>query len=172
MLATALRVSLFACLFVVLGCGTGEYEKRMAAKQWKGGAAGGAAAAKPLAQSKPAPANDPWTPLMGALAKEYVRYMDANKQGPTGWDALEKWVQANSGNVTPIQQVREGKVVVHWGVKLPDIQCGASNFVLAYLPSAPTTGGVTALLDGGVALLNPQEFQSAMAVCQPYIPKQ
>ena len=84
--------------------------------------------------------------------------------GAQAKDLVLKDIQHDHGKL--YQAIQEGRYILLSGDP-SNTPVGASNTIVAYMPNAPTQGGVVALADGSTRNMpTPQEFQAAAKLGQ------
>jgi hypothetical protein len=92
-----------------------------------------------------------------ALGKAYHSFHMIHKKGPANWEEA-----MSSGNSNAISALRDKGCLVAWGTRFRDATVGASNFVLAYLPTTKEEGGLVLLLDGSVLRAAPEGLKELL----------
>jgi hypothetical protein len=94
-----------------------------------------------------------------ALAYHNLADSNAERSGPKNVEELQK---AFKPDAAAIQRVKDGELVVRWGLRLPgDFPEGTSNTVLAYEKNAPTKGGAVVMGDGQFRMMTAEEFNNS-----------
>ena len=94
---------------------------------------------------------------LSALGKAYHSFHLTNKKGPANWeDAM------SSGDSAAIASLQSKGCLVAWGIRFRDATVGASNFLLAYLPTVKDKGGLVLLLDGSVLRADPERIKKML----------
>jgi hypothetical protein len=88
----------------------------------------------------------------------YTSYLETKHRPPAGLADVKGYGTVFSEG---LRAVREGRVVVNWGVADPTR--AAARQVLAYDKDTPTQGGLVVFGDGTVKEVTPEEFRAAKA---------
>jgi hypothetical protein len=92
------------------------------------------------------------------LGLGYINFIDTNMRGPNDWSEVKQF----TGTGPEIQALESAGCIVNWGKTFKDATAGTSQFVIAYLPDAPTAGGPVLMLDGSVQQLTAEEFNALL----------
>jgi hypothetical protein len=85
----------------------------------------------------------------------YTSYVETKQRPPAGLADVKGYGTVFSEG---LRAVREGRVVVNWGVADPT--GAAAKQILAYDKDAPTQGGLVVFGDGTIKEVTPEEFRS------------
>jgi hypothetical protein len=67
-----------------------------------------------------------------------------------------------SGTSKPLDELQKMGYTVAWGMRMPDVTIGISNFVLAYPADGLQNGGMVLMLDGAALPMSAEELQTAL----------
>lgn len=96
---------------------------------------------------------------MRLLVLGYHNLMNTDDGPPKNVEELQRAFKAEAACM---QRVRDGQIVVRWGLKIPDdFPSGVSNTVLMYEKDVPTKGGSVAMGDGFVRTMTADEFEAS-----------